>query len=173
MITLENIEITFNKGTPLEMRALRGIELAIPQGQFLTVIGSNGAGKSTLLNILAGELVPEAGRVMVDGADITRAQIHRRSSVIARLFQDPRAGICEQMSIIQNIAIASARTAPRGFGFAITKDIRERAVERLKSSRPRPGKAPQRSCCTAVRWAAPSSVAHHGNVWPCEDTAAR
>jgi putative ABC transport system ATP-binding protein len=133
MITLENIEITFNKGTPLEMRALRGIELAIPQGQFLTVIGSNGAGKSTLLNILAGELVPEAGRVMVDGADITRAPIHRRSSVIARLFQDPRAGICEQMSIIQNIAIASARTAPRGFGFAITKDIRERAVERLKS----------------------------------------
>ena len=62
MITLENIEITFNKGTPLEMRALRGIELAIPQGQFLTVIGSNRAGKSTLLNILAGEsLSPRRG----------------------------------------------------------------------------------------------------------------
>jgi putative ABC transport system ATP-binding protein len=132
MISLENIQITFNKGTPLEMRALRGVGLAIPKGQFLTVIGSNGAGKSTLLNILAGELIPDSGRVGVEDLDITRWPIYRRSAVIARLFQDPRAGICEQMSIIENIAIASARTSPRKFGFAITRDIRDRAVERLK-----------------------------------------
>jgi putative ABC transport system ATP-binding protein len=132
MIALENIQITFNKGTPLEMRALRGVDLAIPKGQFLTVIGSNGAGKSTLLNILAGELMPDSGHVSVEDLDITRWPIHRRSTVIARLFQDPRAGICEQMSIIENIAIASARTSPRKFGFAITRDIRDRAVERLK-----------------------------------------
>jgi putative tryptophan/tyrosine transport system ATP-binding protein len=133
MITLENIEIIFNKGTPLEMRALRGIDLAIPKGQFLTVIGSNGAGKSTLLNILAGELIPDKGRVIIDAADITRAPIYRRSSAIARLFQDPRSGVCEQMSIIENIAIASARTAPRHFGFAITKGIRDEAISRLNT----------------------------------------
>jgi putative ABC transport system ATP-binding protein len=132
MISLENIQITFNKGTPLEMRALRGVDLAIPKGQFLTVIGSNGAGKSTLLNILAGELIPDSGRVAVEDLDVTRWPIYRRSSVIARLFQDPRAGICEHMSIIENIAIASARTSPRKFGFAITGDIRDQAVERLK-----------------------------------------
>jgi putative ABC transport system ATP-binding protein len=132
MISLENIQITFNKGTPLEMRALRGVDLAIPKGQFLTVIGSNGAGKSTLLNILAGELIPDNGRVAVEDLEVTRWPIYRRSSVIARLFQDPRAGICEQMSIIENIAIASARTSPRKFGFAITGDIRDQAVERLK-----------------------------------------
>jgi putative tryptophan/tyrosine transport system ATP-binding protein len=133
MIALENIEITFNKGTPLEMRALRGIDLAIPNGQFLTVIGSNGAGKSTLLNILAGEMMPDKGRLMVDGVDITRAPVYRRSSVIARLFQDPRAGICEGLSIIENIAIASARTAPRRFGFAITRAMREEAAGRLET----------------------------------------
>jgi len=132
MIALENIQITFNKGTPLEMRALRGVDLAIPKGQFVTVIGSNGAGKSTLLNILAGELTPDGGRVAVEDLDVTRSPIYRRSAVIARLFQDPRAGICEQMSIIENIAIASARTSPRKFGFAITRDIRDQAVERLK-----------------------------------------
>jgi putative ABC transport system ATP-binding protein len=132
MISLEDIQITFNKGTPLEMRALRGVDLAIPKGQFLTVIGSNGAGKSTLLNILAGELIPDSGRVAVEDLDITRWPIYRRSAVIARLFQDPRAGICEHMSIIENIAIASARTSPRKFGFAITGDIRDQAVERLK-----------------------------------------
>lgn len=131
MIGIENVEITFNKGTALENRALRGINLSIPRGQFLTVIGSNGAGKSTLLNILAGELRPDAGRIVVDDTDVTSWPVHRRAAKISRMFQDPRAGICEHMSIIENVAIAAARTAPRGFRFAITADIRRLAKERL------------------------------------------
>ncbi len=131
MIGIENVEITFNKGTALENRALRGINLLIPRGQFLTVIGSNGAGKSTLLNILAGELKPDAGRIVVDDTDVTSWPVHRRAAKISRMFQDPRAGICEHMSIIENVAIAAARTAPRGFRFAITADIRRLAKERL------------------------------------------
>jgi putative ABC transport system ATP-binding protein len=99
--------------------------------QFVTVIGSNGAGKSTLLNILAGELTPDIGRVFVDDYDVTTWPVYRRSSIIARMFQDPRAGICETMSIIENIAIASARTAPRGFRFAITASLRRAAIDRL------------------------------------------
>lgn len=131
MIRIENVEITFNKGTALENRALRGINLWIPRGQFLTVIGSNGAGKSTLLNILAGELKPDEGRVVLDEIDITFWPVHRRSASISRMFQDPRAGICENMSIIENVAIAAGRTAPRGFRFAITADVRRLAEERL------------------------------------------
>jgi putative tryptophan/tyrosine transport system ATP-binding protein len=131
MILVDKVAITFNRGTPLEMRALRGVTLEIPQGQFLTVIGSNGAGKSTLLNIVAGELLPDSGRVEVDRTDVTSWPIHRRASRIARLFQDPRAGICEQMSIIENIAIALSRTSPAGFGFAIGSAVRKLARERL------------------------------------------
>jgi putative ABC transport system ATP-binding protein len=131
MILVDKVAITFNRGTPLEMRALRGVTLEIPQGQFLTVIGSNGAGKSTLLNIVAGELSPDSGRVEVDGTDVTSWPIYRRASRIARLFQDPRAGICEQMSIIENIAIALSRTSPAGFGFAIGSAVRKLARERL------------------------------------------
>jgi putative ABC transport system ATP-binding protein len=131
MILVDKVAITFNRRTPLEMRALRGVTLEIPQGQFLTVIGSNGAGKSTLLNIVAGELLPDSGRVEVDGTDVTSWPIHRRASRIARLFQDPRAGICEQMSIIENIAIALSRTSPAGFGFAIGPRVRMLARERL------------------------------------------
>jgi putative tryptophan/tyrosine transport system ATP-binding protein len=131
MILVDKVAITFNRGTPLEMRALRGVTLEIPQGQFLTVIGSNGAGKSTLLNIVAGELLPDYGRVEVDRTDVTSWPIHRRASRIARLFQDPRAGICEQMSIIENIAIALSRTSPAGFGFAIGSAVRKLARERL------------------------------------------
>jgi putative tryptophan/tyrosine transport system ATP-binding protein len=95
------------------------------------MIGSNGAGKSTLLNILAGELVPDSGNVLVDGVDVTDWPVFARSRMVARLFQDPRTGICEQMSILENIAIASGRTSPRGIRFALTQDIRKRAAERL------------------------------------------
>lgn len=131
MIELSDIAITFNKRTPLEMQALRGVSLAIPKGQFVTMIGSNGAGKSTLLNILSGELIPDAGRVELDDTDVTTWPIYARAPMIARLFQDPRSGLCEQMSILENIAIASGRTSPRGFGSAITEALRKRAVERL------------------------------------------
>lgn len=131
MIVLSDIAITFNKGTPLQMQALRGVNLVIPKGQFVTMIGSNGAGKSTLLNILSGELVPDNGRVLLDETDVTKWPIHARAPMIARMFQDPRSGICEQMSILENIAVASGRTSPRGFGFAITEGLRKRAVERL------------------------------------------
>ncbi|HWQ09849.1 MAG TPA: ATP-binding cassette domain-containing protein, partial [Holophaga sp.] len=54
MIQLNGLSKTFYPGTPHEVRALRDIHLEIPQGQFVTVIGTNGSGKSTLLNALAG-----------------------------------------------------------------------------------------------------------------------
>jgi putative tryptophan/tyrosine transport system ATP-binding protein len=131
MILVDKIAITFNQGTALEMRALRGVSLEIPKGQFVTVIGSNGAGKSTLLNIVAGELRPSSGHVLADEIDITSWPVHQRARMIARLFQDPRAGICEQMSIIENVAIALSRTSPAGFGFAIGSKVRKLARERL------------------------------------------
>lgn len=131
MIGVENVAITFGAGTALENAVLRGLSLAIPTGQFVTVIGSNGAGKSTLLNILAGELKPDHGRVLVDGTDVTAWPVQRRARLISRMFQDPRAGICETMSILENLAVASARTAPRGLRPAVTAAMRKLARERL------------------------------------------
>jgi len=131
MIRVQHIGITFNRGTALEMHALRDIDLTVPAGQFLTMIGSNGAGKSTLLNILAGELTPDSGRVFVDDCDVTFWPVPRRSRLIARMFQDPRAGICESMSIAENVAIAAARTSPRGMRPAIDAPLRQLARERL------------------------------------------
>jgi putative ABC transport system ATP-binding protein len=131
MITVENLGVIFNKGTALENRALRDINVSIAPGEFVTVIGSNGAGKSTFLNLLAGEFAPSTGRIVIEGKDVTSWQVYRRAAVLARMFQDPRVGICENMSIIENIAIGAARTNPRGFGFAINPGVRQLAVERL------------------------------------------
>jgi putative ABC transport system ATP-binding protein len=131
VIRAENLGIIFNKGTALENRALHEVNLSIAPGQFVTVIGSNGAGKSTLLSLLAGELFPSTGRILIDGVDVTSWPVYRRAAILARMFQDPRAGICEEMSIIENIAIAAGRTTPRGFRFAITPQLRQQAAERL------------------------------------------
>jgi putative ABC transport system ATP-binding protein len=72
VIETRGLTVTFGKGTPLETVALAGIDLAIPAGEFVTVIGSNGAGKTTLLNAIAGEIEIDRGTLVIDGQDVTR-----------------------------------------------------------------------------------------------------
>jgi putative tryptophan/tyrosine transport system ATP-binding protein len=132
MIALRKVQVVFGKGTPLETHALRGIDLAVPSGQFLTVIGSNGAGKSTALNVIAGGVRPTNGSVVVDDVDITGWSVHARASLISRVFQDPRTGTCENLTILENFALAYGRTTPRGPRFAITRSLRDQVRDRLK-----------------------------------------
>ncbi|WP_029041683.1 ABC transporter ATP-binding protein [Cucumibacter marinus] len=132
MIELNDIHVTFNKGTPLETEALRGVTLSVPKGEFLTVIGSNGAGKSTALNVLAGLAPTEQGSVKLHETDVTRWPVHKRAKLVSRVFQDPKMGTCEDLTIIENFALAHGRTKPRGFGSAIDRSMREATAERLK-----------------------------------------
>ncbi|GAA0586264.1 ABC transporter ATP-binding protein [Caenispirillum bisanense] len=131
MIDASGLHIRFNPGTPIENHALRGLGLSIPQGQFVTVIGSNGAGKSTFLNILAGELIPDEGTVLIDGQDVTRWPTARRAGLCARVFQDPMAGTCEGLSIEENLALAAARGHRRGLRAAVRNELREEFRERI------------------------------------------
>ena len=71
-VAAQGLEITFNPGTPIENRVLRGLDLTIPTGQFVTVIGTNGAGKSTFLNAVSGDLMVDRGSIRIDGQDVTR-----------------------------------------------------------------------------------------------------
>ena len=92
MISVDQVTVVFNAGTALENRALNDLSVTIAQGQFVTVIGSNGAGKSTLLNVIAGEVPAAKGRVSIDDNDVTAWPAAARSALVARVFQDPRAG---------------------------------------------------------------------------------
>jgi putative ABC transport system ATP-binding protein len=131
VIEVQGLEVVFSAGTPLESRALRGIDLVIPEGQFVSVIGSNGAGKSTLLNALAGTARASRGRIVIDGADLTRASAVGRARFIARVFQDPLAGTCESLTLDENLALAQARGARRGLRAALDPTRRSQWRERL------------------------------------------
>jgi putative ABC transport system ATP-binding protein len=132
VIDVSDLAVTFNRGTPMETRALRGIDLAIPAGQFVTVIGSNGAGKSTLLNALTGDVMPESGRIVIEGTDVTRWSAPARAGLMARVFQDPLAGSCESLTIEENLALAAARGRRRGLGLALDRAVRDAFRDKLK-----------------------------------------
>lgn len=121
MITLHNIKVTFSPGTVLEREALKGISLKISEGEFITVIGSNGAGKSTLLHTVAGEVLPRSGTLKIDGQDVTRMPAYRRAAFVARVFQDPLAGTCGDLTVAENLAIAEHRGKTRTLSWGIPR----------------------------------------------------
>lgn len=126
MIRLTDLHVTFNRGTAMEMRALRGVTLNIKKGDFVCVIGGNGAGKSTLLNALCGDVFPEKGTVSIDNQDVTSLPSWKRAPYVARVFQDPLAGTCANLTIEENMALAMSRGEKRTFKLAINKQQREK-----------------------------------------------
>ena len=132
MLKLENIHLTFNPGTVNEKKALEGLNLQLERGDFVTILGSNGAGKSTLFNTIAGTYRPDAGKVYLDGKDITSLPDYKRSKDIGRLFQDPLKGTAPNMTIEENLALAYLRAnhATSPFSMISRKD-REGFREKL------------------------------------------
>ena len=131
MLKASDLKITFNPGTPIETRALQGLSLEIPTGQFVTVIGTNGAGKSTFLNAVSGDLPIDSGSIMIDDADVTRLPVWKRATRVARVFQDPMAGTCEDLAIEENMALAQCRGTSRGLGWAVKSNQRDFYREQL------------------------------------------
>jgi putative ABC transport system ATP-binding protein len=132
VLQLKRVFKTFSAGTPNEVRALRGVDLAIDDGSFVIVIGTNGSGKSTLLNAVAGGFFVDEGTIHLDGADITGWTEHRRASLIGRVFQNPFSGTAPSMSIAENLALAARRGRPRGLGWALTRSMRDEFRDRVR-----------------------------------------
>ena len=131
MLNAQDLHITFNAGTPIETKALRGMTLEIPAGQFVTVIGSNGAGKSTFLNAISGGLGVDTGKIFIDGLDVTDEPVWNRAQLVARVFQDPMAGTCEDLTIEENMALAQQRGTRRSLRGAVKASERDMFREKL------------------------------------------
>jgi branched-chain amino acid transport system ATP-binding protein len=92
------------------------IMLDVSPGALHAVIGPNGAGKTTLIGQLAGEIVPDAGRIVFDGADITARPIHGRSMLgLARSFQI--TSLFRDFTALDNVALAVQAHAGHSFRF--------------------------------------------------------
>ena len=132
MLKLENINITFNKNTANERKALQHIDLDVADGDFVTVIGSNGAGKSTLMNVISGSYEADTGKIFLDGKNITHLKEHQRARTIGRLFQDPLRGTAPNMTIEENLGLAYSRGKRRSLTIGIRKKDVSVFRERLK-----------------------------------------
>ncbi len=133
MLTINNLHKSFNAGTVNEKHVLKGVNLHLNPGDFVTIIGGNGAGKSTMLNMIAGVFPSDSGSIILDGVDITRKPEYARAKLLGRVFQDPMKGTAADMEIQENLALAYRRGAKRGLRWGITKDEKEIYVEALKT----------------------------------------
>jgi putative spermidine/putrescine transport system ATP-binding protein len=101
------------------------VSLKIGQGEFLTLLGPSGCGKSTLLGMIAGFLTPSAGKIVVDGIDITEVEPYRRD--IGMVFQS--YALFPHMNVFDNIAFGlRMRKLPKA---EIASEVR-RAIEMMK-----------------------------------------
>ncbi|MDZ7619442.1 MAG: ABC transporter ATP-binding protein [Patescibacteria group bacterium] len=89
------------------VRALRGVDLDVPEGDFVAIMGASGSGKSTLLNLLGCLDHPSSGRILLGEEDITQADDDRlseiRASSIGFVFQS--YNLIQQLTVIENIEV--------------------------------------------------------------------
>ncbi|MBS5143098.1 MAG: energy-coupling factor transporter ATPase [Firmicutes bacterium] len=96
-LELEHISYVYNPGTAYEMHALKDINLNIPQGQFVGIIGHTGSGKSTLIQHFNGLMKPTDGHIFFEGQDIWAEQFPLRGlrSQVGLVFQYPEHQLFE------------------------------------------------------------------------------
>lgn len=88
------------------LRALDDLTFTVRHGSVLGVIGPNGAGKTTLVNVVTGHLRPNAGRIVVNGRDLTAAPPWKLARAgVTRTFQVPRP--FEDLTVYDNVALSA------------------------------------------------------------------
>lgn len=103
IILMDNVSKAYTAGVP----ALDGVNLSIKKGEFVFVVGDSGSGKSTLIKLLLREILPNTGRIYVNGTDVVKLRRHkipkfRRS--LGVVFQDFR--LLEDRNVYENVAFA-------------------------------------------------------------------
>ena len=99
-IQVQDLRVVFPNGH----EAIKSIDLEIPAGQFVCVIGRSGAGKSTLLRCLNGLLRPTGGTIVVDGTTVTAASAATRRRLQTRIgFIFQEFNLVERLSVMKNV----------------------------------------------------------------------
>ena len=88
-----------------DTRAVENVDFTVGEGEIVALIGSNGAGKTTLVNLISGLIEPDSGKIVFQGADVTRQPVHGRIGAgIARSFQI--VNLFDELTVLDNVALA-------------------------------------------------------------------
>ena len=106
IIRADHLRHVYSAGTPFEKVAIDDIDLAIPAGQFVGIIGHTGSGKSTFIQHLNGLLAPTSGTVLFDGEDIHRSKAATRDVrfQVGLVFQYPEHQLFEE-TVYQDLSL--------------------------------------------------------------------
>ena len=115
IIRVDHLRHTYSAGTPFEKVAIDDIDLAIPAGQFVGIIGHTGSGKSTFIQHLNALLAPTSGTVLFDGEDIHRSKAATRDVrfQVGLVFQYPEHQLFEE-TVYKDIAFGPANQGKTG-----------------------------------------------------------
>lgn len=121
MLEVRNITKIYNQGSVTEHTLFKEFSLTVDEGQFVSIVGSNGSGKTSLLNIICGSIPVEQGEVLVEGQPITKLKEFQRYASMGRVYQDPAAGTCPGLTMLENMSLADNKGKPFGLGRGVNK----------------------------------------------------
>ena len=105
ILELRNIKKEYLSGLNEKNIIFDNLNLKIYKNDFIMMIGPNGAGKSTLLNIISGKTSQNSGKIFLNNVDITNQRESERSKKIGKVFQNPQDGICEGLTVLENLVL--------------------------------------------------------------------
>ncbi len=132
MLELKHIYKSYNPGSVNEMSLFDDFNLVVPDGQFVSVVGSNGSGKTSMLNIICGSIAADKGEIIVNGQNIAGQKDYVRHKTIGRVYQDPSKGTCPSMNIFENMSIADNKGKRFGLTPGVNKNRKDYYRELLK-----------------------------------------
>ena len=106
MLELQDLTKIYNAGTVTEMTLFDHFNLTVPDGQFVSIVGSNGSGKTSLLNILCGSIPLDGGDVLLDGKSIRKQKDYQRYAIMGRVYQNPSLGTSPNLTMLENLSLA-------------------------------------------------------------------
>lgn len=121
MLELSHVRKCYNPGSVSEMCLFEDFHMTIREGEFVSVVGSNGSGKTSLLNLICGSIDVDAGKIVINDVDITDKKEYLRHRNIGRVYQNPAAGTCTGMTILENMSIADRKGKGYGLGRCVRK----------------------------------------------------